>query len=224
MQLASQYGIHRLPNTAIEALKGLTIFGSSFVFALALRLSTLSDPTKVLSFLITPFPDPQIFDPTLFFLAISAIPLSAVLYRLGVWLQRLQKKETDLVSGKTVIGSTEQSPLLQENTRPLFGLRLPILDQKDTWPSPSNAGVDARLLIGAILFGIGWGIEGICRESSLAVREVTYIYNPAGPGLVNLGRSIFSASIQDSSFGLNRWVLWLTSYVVGERLVSPGPN
>jgi uncharacterized membrane protein YedE/YeeE len=26
--------------------------------------------------------------------------------------------------------------------------------------------VDGRLLVGAALFGVGWGIEGICRKSS----------------------------------------------------------
>lgn len=31
---------------------------------------------------------------------------------------------------------------------------------------PSKGRVDARLLAGAALFGIGWGMEGICRESA----------------------------------------------------------
>jgi uncharacterized protein len=176
LQLASQYDIPRLSNKVTQVLNGFIIFGSSFVFSLALRLSMLSSPTKVLSFLISPFPDPQIFDPTLLFLAISAIPLSAVLYQLGARLRRLPNKKTDVVSGKIVVESTEQSPLVQESTRPSFGVRLPVLDREDRLPSSSNTGVDARLFVGAILFGIGWGIEGICRESSLAVREATYLH------------------------------------------------
>jgi uncharacterized membrane protein YedE/YeeE len=167
LQLASRYNILGLSSTATKVLLGLNIFGSSFVFALALRLSTLSSPTKVLSFLITPFPDPHLFDPTLLFLAVSAIPLAAFLFQIGVWLRPSQ------TSRKTVLGSTEQSPLVQESSRPSFRVHLPILDHDDRWPCHSDAGVDKRVLIGAILFGIGWGIEGICRESRLALRQVT---------------------------------------------------
>jgi hypothetical protein len=88
-------------------------FCSSFAFALALRLSNLSDPRRVLAFLLTPAH--TAFDPSLVYLAIGAIPLASVLYRVGT--VRVQNK------GK----------------------------------------VDTRLLAGAAMFGVGWGIEGICR-------------------------------------------------------------
>jgi len=172
--LAGRYNILGLSSTATKVLLGLNILGSTFVFALALRLSTLSSPIKVLSFLITPFPDPRLFDPTLLFLAISAIPLAAFLFQIGVWLRKSPTREVDLASRKIVLGSTEQTPLVQESSRPSFRVHLPILDHEDRWPCHSDAGVDKRVLIGAILFGIGWGIEGICRESRLALRQVTY--------------------------------------------------
>ncbi|HJW03278.1 MAG TPA: DUF6691 family protein [Azospira sp.] len=38
-------------------------------------------------------------------------------------------------------------------------------------PPPSRQGVEARLLLGSTLFGIGWGLSGIC----------------PGPAIVNLG-------------------------------------
>lgn len=34
---------------------------------------------------------------------------------------------------------------------------------------PARESVDARLLAGAVLFGLGWGLSGYCPESALAV-------------------------------------------------------
>lgn len=90
-------------------------FCSSFAFALALRLSNLSDPRRVIAFLLTPAH--AAFDPSLVYLGIGAIPLASVLYRVGS--VRMQRR----------------------------------------------GEVDARLLVGAAMFGVGWGIEGICRKS-----------------------------------------------------------
>ncbi|KAI0273353.1 hypothetical protein BC834DRAFT_853436 [Gloeopeniophorella convolvens] len=90
-------------------------------FALALRLSNLGDPRRVLAFLLTPAH--AAFDGSLVWLALGALPLAAALYRAG-------------------------------------GVRV-----------PPRGRVDARLLVGAALFGVGWGIEGIC----------------PGPGLMNFG-------------------------------------
>lgn len=90
-------------------------FCSAFAFSLGLRLSNLTDARRVLGFLLTPAH--SAFDPSLVYLAIGAVPLASVLYRMGS--VRVQRK------GK----------------------------------------VDAQLLAGTALFGIGWGIEGICRKS-----------------------------------------------------------
>ncbi|KAI0029379.1 hypothetical protein K488DRAFT_11651, partial [Vararia minispora EC-137] len=53
--------------------------------------------------------------------------------------------------------------------------------------------VDAKLLIGAALFGIGWGIEGIC----------------PGPGLVNLGQALATGT-EVRKFGA-----WLAAVIIG---------
>jgi hypothetical protein len=94
-------------------------FCSAFAFSLGLRLSNLTDARRVLGFLLSPAH--SAFDPSLVYLAIGAVPLASVLYRLGS--AGVQRK------GK----------------------------------------VDAQLLTGAAVFGIGWGIEGICRKSRSAV-------------------------------------------------------
>ncbi len=38
-------------------------------------------------------------------------------------------------------------------TRPLFA---------DSFPSPVARGIDTRLVIGAVIFGVGWGLVGLC--------------------------------------------------------------
>jgi len=56
-------------------------FCSAVGFAFALRLSNLTDPRRVLAFLLTPAH--TAFDASLAYLAIGAIPLNTLLYRIG---------------------------------------------------------------------------------------------------------------------------------------------
>ncbi len=48
----------------------------------------------------------------------------------------------------------------------------PIFDDKFHWPTPK--AIDAKLVIGSAIFGIGWGLSGYC----------------PGPALVSLGRAM----------------------------------
>lgn len=49
------------------------------------------------------------------------------------------------------------------------GRRAPIFGDRFHWPTAS--GIDARLVVGSALFGVGWGLSGYC----------------PGPALVSLG-------------------------------------
>ncbi|KAI0064572.1 hypothetical protein BV25DRAFT_262370 [Artomyces pyxidatus] len=62
----------------------------------------------------------------------------------------------------------------------------------------AQGAVDARLLVGAALFGVGWGVEGIC----------------PGPGLVNFGQALAAGS--GTTVPLAAWV---AAVVVGGALV-----
>ncbi|KII88349.1 hypothetical protein PLICRDRAFT_124671 [Plicaturopsis crispa FD-325 SS-3] len=64
-----------------STLRIIASFTTAFNFALALRLSNMTQPARVISFLVLPFH--AAFDPSLFFLATSALPLSIALYRYG---------------------------------------------------------------------------------------------------------------------------------------------
>jgi hypothetical protein len=112
--LTSAIVMSRLIGAKFPAPQVVT-FCSAFAFSLGLRLSNLTDARRVLGFLLTPVH--SAFDSSLVYLAIGAVPLVSILYRVGS--VRVQRK----------------------------------------------GRVDAQLLAGAAVFGIGWGVEGICRKS-----------------------------------------------------------
>ena len=39
-------------------------------------------------------------------------------------------------------------------------------------PNPKSSGIDWRLLVGAVLFGVGWGLVGLCPGPALASLSV----------------------------------------------------
>ncbi|KIM30538.1 hypothetical protein M408DRAFT_328103, partial [Serendipita vermifera MAFF 305830] len=82
-------------------------------------------------------------------------------------------------------------------------LRLPILGN-DTWPDGLNQTIDARLIGGAVIFGVGWGILGLC----------------PGPALVNFGISLYALGRGKIEDDLLRGGIWLATFVVGGLVVS----
>jgi uncharacterized membrane protein YedE/YeeE len=72
----------------------------------------------------------------------------------------------------------------------------PILAEAFHWPTPT--AIDAKLVVGSALFGIGWGLSGYC----------------PGPALVSLGRAMpativfvlaMCAGIAITRFVTSRW-------------------
>lgn len=107
----------------------MAFLSTGFEFALALRLSNLSEANRVLGFLLLPLSDA--FDPSLAFLSVGALPLSIILYR-----------------------------YYRGPEKPRLG---------GPWAIPQSGYVDGKLLGGAALFGVGWGMAGICRTWRLHV-------------------------------------------------------
>ncbi|KAJ6623529.1 hypothetical protein B0H10DRAFT_1786205 [Mycena sp. CBHHK59/15] len=138
-------------------LRLVASLSTSFEFALALRLSNLTEPIRVISFLL--LPSHEAFDPSLAFLALGALPLAIFLYQFA---------------------RGSEQPRLGGN-----------------WSVPKGGQVDTKLIIGATLFGIGWGLSGLC----------------PGPGIVNLGRALTGASNPVPMLG------WLAAVVGGGYLV-----
>jgi uncharacterized membrane protein YedE/YeeE len=108
------------PSPHQSRLRLLTNLITGFGFAIALRFSTLTEPSKVIGFLL---PFQPAFDPSLAYLAAGALPASTLLYQFCC------------------------------SEQPRLG---------GTW-NMHKGTIDTRLVTGAALFGIGWGIIGICR-------------------------------------------------------------
>jgi uncharacterized protein len=85
-------------------------------------------------------------------------------------------------------------------------LGAPLLAAKSLWPALTR--VDTPLIGGAVLFGIGWGLAGIC----------------PGPALVNLGTlsprvAVFVAAMV---FGILLHGVWRRPALSAARLDGPG--
>lgn len=64
-----------------------------------------------------------------------------------------------LVMGSAVAVTLVAFPLVLRRPRPWFGARFQL---------PHKSNLDAPLLIGAALFGVGWGLAGYCPGPALA--------------------------------------------------------
>ena len=99
---------------------------SGFIFGLGLTVSSMTNPAKVIGFLdIT-----DNWDPSLMFVMIGAIAISAPLFS-----------------------------LLRNKTKPLFVLNFEI---------PTIKNINKQLILGASIFGIGWGMVGFCPGPAIA--------------------------------------------------------
>ncbi|CAE6440559.1 unnamed protein product [Rhizoctonia solani] len=146
-------------------------FMTSFHFALGLAVSGMLRPSKILNFLhLTPTAIKNgTWDPSL-----AMIILAGILPQALVWVTSLSKH------------------VRQAGTRPAFA-------EKWSVPMPGPQwwkGIDARLIIGAALFGMGWGMCGIC----------------PGPATVLLGAGT------SRGIGFHEWQrvgIWIVGFVSG---------
>ncbi|QWF70204.1 YeeE/YedE family protein [Methylomonas paludis] len=69
----------------------------------------------------------------------------------------------------------------------------PILEPEQTVCGGSNAAVDTKLVIGAAIFGIGWGLSGIC----------------PGPALVGLSSGLTGFYVFGAAMFAGFWLFYL---------------
>jgi uncharacterized membrane protein YedE/YeeE len=116
-------------------IRHLAFLTTTAQFGLAVHLSGLTNPERVLRFLLLPFN--KAFDPSLAFLAAGTVPLAMSLYHFA------RGKEIPRLGGQ--------------------------------WNIPKGGNVDFKLVAGAAIFGIGWGLAGICRACFFVSRYAILI-------------------------------------------------
>ena len=100
-------------------------FITGAIFGLGLIISGMTNPEKVLGFLDLA----GAWDPSLFFVMVGAISISAVAF----YIARRR--------ARSVLGAPMQLP--------------------------TSKRIDKRLLLGSLMFGVGWGIAGFCPGPAL---------------------------------------------------------
>ncbi|KAK3239164.1 hypothetical protein CYMTET_50892 [Cymbomonas tetramitiformis] len=159
------------PSAWDRAIGLSTVILTGITFGLGLGLSGMCSPHKVLRFL--DFLGDGGWDPQLGFVMGGAVAVNLVTFR----LMAVQK-------GDTV------PPLQRALSKPEnFGKSKPYsMIISYGYSCPENRKIDWRLIIGAILFGSGWGLSGVCP-------------GPAIVGFVS-GEATFSLAVPSILFGM----------------------
>lgn len=87
------------------------------------------------------------------------------------------------VMGAAVITTLISFRFVLKRPNPIFG---------EAFSLPSNTSIDLRLLLGAVLFGVGWGLYGYCPGP--AVAAIIYLQPVTGVFLIAMLAGMFLAS------------------------------
>lgn len=93
--------------------------------------------------------------------------------------------------------------IINENKRPGDGQPKPKPKPRFSWESwqvPTREDIDSKLVVGAAIFGVGWGLVGIC----------------PGPALVSLGSALLDVCSGSGSWqGLGKISTFLGTMLLG---------
>ena len=131
----------------VQVLSG--VFVGGLVAGLALALSGMAEPAKVFRFL--DFTGVEGWDPQLAFVMGGAVVTNG----LAVYLLACTTRSNTSPSPVSY-ASTQSGGIVKAKSIPKFSELLPLA------LSAPNMKIDSQLLIGAALFGAGWGLTGVC--------------------------------------------------------------
>ncbi|KAL4885571.1 hypothetical protein BJY04DRAFT_179991 [Aspergillus karnatakaensis] len=132
-------------------------------FGMGLFMSGMADPVKVLRFFAF-LTDPSRFDPSL-----ALVMLFGVLPSLVTYLSIRPGQD---------VGQTGRKP-----AKPTLG---------DTWrlPTATVADIDSQFVLGAIVFGVAWGLRGVCPGPAVLRSVLQPIWGLAEMAGYMLGSSV----------------------------------
>ncbi|KAL9936448.1 hypothetical protein V8E36_004516 [Tilletia maclaganii] len=171
-----------------EQAARITSFSTGLHFGLGLALSGMLRPSKVIVFLnLSPSHwERGRWDPSLAMVALGGIvPASLTYFTYIVPKVQAQRRRRRVAGKQVTYGAVvdqdgPQAPARREEvdpTAPLLSAAAPLWRVPvSEWSSWAATRIDGRLLLGASLFGVGWGLSGLC----------------PGPVLVSLGANAVS--------------------------------
>ena len=148
------------------------VFGCGLTFGLALVLSGMADPSKVLRFL--DFAGADGFDPQLMLVMGGAVAVNLASVQ---WLARARAKESPPFMSEVAVGKPKT-----------FGELLPL------WTASPNTNIDMRLVLGSCLFGLGWGLCGVCPGPGLVAFASGGPQFAVAPAGVIFGMALYEAT------------------------------
>ncbi|KAH9807458.1 hypothetical protein DFH28DRAFT_1006241 [Melampsora americana] len=186
--LGSPYLLYHLLKLTVSSkrFEFLRTYLLGATFASGLALSGMTRPSVVLGFFDFFLPS---WDPSLLGVALAGLGTNVLVYM-------------TVVKPKVIKWTKLKEEISKADDLTIDGLRQSILAHvpnscsQSEWQLPelSNTNIDRKLILGSALFGIGWGLAGIC----------------PGPGLVSLGAYPFSLGI---------WS-WMVGFLVAGKLAS----
>lgn len=161
-----------------KAVQSAISFFSGSVFALGLMLSGMASPANTLGFLATPF-NKQKWNPSLLLVIVFGIVPNLIEFA-------YYKKQMCCAKPVQATGSAEANDANNNGSPEKTPSACAIFDL------PTKTQVDRRLVVGASIFGLAWGLTGIC----------------PGPGIVS--------AVYNGVDGLS----WLAAFFVGYQSIK----
>ncbi|TKY85309.1 hypothetical protein EX895_005471 [Sporisorium graminicola] len=165
-------------------------------FSFALGISGMMRPSKVLGFLSL---SPRLissgaWDPSLAMVAIGGIIPASVAY-----FRHVKPKQDELRRRSAAASNSKKDAKVDAQLQPALSLVAP------EWRTPANPSkIDVKLVVGSVLFGLGWGATGLC----------------PGPALASLSSLATQAFTQGSFAGVTDILAFVAAMAVGGQVAG----